>query len=104
MLFLLANNVEDSAPTTIGRSADYYFSWAEELLGKKTVPLVQPFLKEADPLVRYQAAWWLSFRDVNDPVVAILINTMRDQTIEAWARSGAEQRLRDMRVTDRNEP
>jgi len=92
-----------TAPTTIGRSAEQYFSWAEELLGKKAVPLIQSFLKDADPLVRYQAAWWLSFRDVNDPVVAILLTTMHDQTIEAWARSEAKRRLRDMRVIDISE-
>jgi hypothetical protein len=93
-----------SAPATIGRSATHYFSWAEELFGNKTVPLVQPFLKEADPLVRYQAAWWLSFRNPNDTVVAILLTTASDQTIEAWARSGAEQRVRDMGVIDRHQP
>jgi hypothetical protein len=93
-----------SAPTTIARSADHYFSWAEELLGNKVVPLVEPFLKESDPLVRYQAAWWLSFRTPNDTVVAILLTTASDQTIEAWARSGAEQRVRDMGVTDGHQP
>ena len=93
-----------SAPATVGRSATHYFSWAEELFGNKTVPLVQPFLNEADPLVRYQAAWWLSFRNPNDTVVAILVTTANDKTIETWARSGAEQRVRDMGVTDRHEP
>jgi hypothetical protein len=93
-----------SAPATVGRSATQYFSWAEELFGNKTVPLVQPFLNESDPLVRYQAAWWLSFRNPNDAVLAILVTTASDETIEAWARSGAEQRVRDMGVTDLHEP
>jgi hypothetical protein len=93
-----------SAPTTIGRSADHYFSWAEELLGNKAVSLVRSFLEESDLLVRYQAAWWLTFRNPSDTVIAILLTTANDQTIEPWARSGAEQRLRDMGVTDRHEP
>lgn len=93
-----------SAPTTIGRSGDHYFSWAEELLGNKVVPLVEPFLKESDPLVRYQAAWWLSFRNPNDTVVAILLTAANDQTIEAWARSGGVQRLRDMGVPTATSP
>jgi hypothetical protein len=29
-----------SAPKTIGKLADTYFSWAEELIGKQTIPLV----------------------------------------------------------------
>jgi hypothetical protein len=93
-----------SAPTTIGRSADHYFSWAEDLVGNKIVPQVEPFLKESDPLVRFQAAWWLSFRKPNDTVVAILLTTGNDQTIEAWARSGAVQRLRDMGVPTATSP
>jgi hypothetical protein len=40
-----------SPPATGGRSATHSFSWAEEFFGNKTVPLVQPFLNEADPPV-----------------------------------------------------
>jgi hypothetical protein len=85
-----------SAPSTIGRLADTYFSWAEELIGKQTIPRVQPFLNSIDPLVRYQAAWWLSFRKVDAAVVDELKKTSQDQTVEEWARSGAIDRLRDM--------
>jgi hypothetical protein len=86
-----------SAPDTIGRSATHYFSWAEELIGKQSIPLVEAFLNSSDSLVRYQAAWWLSFRKVNAAVINALNNTMRDKTIEEWARSGARDRLLDMR-------
>jgi hypothetical protein len=85
-----------SAPKTIGRLADTYFSWAEELIGKQTIPLVEPFLNSSDPLVRYQAAWWLSFRKVDAAVVGELKKTSQDQNVEEWARSGALDRLRDM--------
>jgi hypothetical protein len=86
----------ESEPDTIGRSADKYFSWAEELIGKKTIPLVQPFLNASDPLVRYQTAWWLSFREVDAAVEGELKRTSQDQHVEEWARSGARERLRDM--------
>jgi hypothetical protein len=85
-----------SAPTTIGRLAATYFSWAEELIGKQAIPLVEPFLNSSDPLVRYQAAWWLSFRKMDAAVVAELKKTSLDQNVEEWARSGARERLRDI--------
>jgi hypothetical protein len=85
-----------SAPDTIGRSATTYFSWAEELIGKEAIPLVEPFLNAGDPLVRYQAAWWLSFRKVDAAVVDELKKTSQDQNVEEWARSGASERLRDI--------
>jgi hypothetical protein len=85
-----------SAPKTIGRLADTYFSWAEELIGKQTIQLVEPFLNSSDPLVQYQAAWWLSFRKADAAVLGELKKTSQDQTIEEWARSGARERLRDI--------
>lgn len=85
-----------SAPDTLGRSATHYSDWTEELIGKQTISLVEPFLSSSDPLVRYQAAWWLSFREVNTLVINELNNAMQDETIEEWARSGATDRLRDM--------
>jgi hypothetical protein len=85
-----------SAPATIGRLADKYFSWTEELIGKQTIPLVEQFLSSSDPLVRYQAAWWLSFRKLDAAVVDELKKTSQDQNVEEWARSGASERLRDM--------
>jgi HEAT repeat protein len=85
-----------SGPETIGRMAATYSSWAEELIGKQALPLVEPFLKSNDPLVRYQAAWWLSFRKVDAAVVGELKKTFLDQNVEEWARSGARERLSDM--------
>jgi hypothetical protein len=85
-----------SAPDTIGRIADKYFSWAEELIGKQTIPLVEPFLNSSAPLVRFQAAWWLSFRKVDATVVDELKKTAQDENVEEWARSGARDRLRDI--------
>ena len=85
-----------SEPKTIGRAAATYFSWAEELIGKQTVPLVEPFLNSSEPLVRYQAAWWLSFRKLNAAVVGELKRTSMDQNVEEWARSGAGERLHDI--------
>jgi hypothetical protein len=85
-----------SAPKTIGRLADTYFSWAEELIGKQTIPLVEPFLNSSDPLVRFQTAWWLSFRKMDAAVVDELKKTSLDQNLEEWARSGAQERLRDI--------
>jgi hypothetical protein len=85
-----------SAPKTIGKLADTYFSWAEELIGKQTIPLVEPFLNSSDPLVQYQAAWWLSFRKMDTAVVGELKKTSLDQNVEEWARSGARERLRDI--------
>ena len=84
------------APDTIGRSAATYFSWVEELIGKEAIPQVEPFLNSADPLVRYQAAWWLSFRKVDAAVLDELKKTSQDHNVEEWARSGASERLRDM--------
>jgi hypothetical protein len=85
-----------SAPDTIGRLATHYYSWTEELIGKQAIRLVEPFLSSSDPLIRYQAAWWLSFRQVNNAVINELNNAMRDVSIEEWARSGARERLGDM--------
>ena len=85
-----------SAPETIGRSATRYYSWTEELIGKQAIPLVEPFLRSSNPLIRYQAAWWLSFRQVNSAVMNELNNAMRDESIEEWARSGARERLGDI--------
>jgi hypothetical protein len=86
----------ESAPQTIGRKATGYFGWVEELIGKKSVPLVRPFLNSSDPLVRYQVAWWLSFRQVDATVMNELKHAEQDESIEDWARSGARDRLRDM--------
>jgi hypothetical protein len=80
----------ESAPQTIGRAATHYFSWAEELIGKNSVPLVKPFLNSSDPLVRYQAAWWLSFRHVDASVISELKHAEQDNSVEEWARSGRE--------------
>jgi hypothetical protein len=85
-----------SASNTVGRSATKYFSWSEELIGKQTIPRVEPFLNSSDPLVRYQAAWWLSFRKVDAAVVGELKKTSLDQNVEEWARFGARDRLRDI--------
>ena len=85
-----------SAPDTIGRLATHYFSWAEELIGKQAIRLVEPFLNSSDPLIRYEAAWWLSFRQVNSAVINELTNAMRDESIGEWARSGARERMIDM--------
>jgi hypothetical protein len=86
----------ESAPQTIGRASTHYFSWVEELIGKKSVPLIRPFLNSSDPLVRYQAAWWLSFRQVDAAVINELKHAEQDESVEEWARSGARDRLRDM--------
>src|SRR5215471_1303008 len=84
------------APDTIGRSATHYYSWTEELVGRHAIPLVELFLRSSYPLIRYQAAWWLSFREVNNAVITELKNAMQDESIEEWARSGARDRLLDM--------
>ena len=86
----------ESAPRTIGRLADQYFSEVEELVGKKSVLLVRPVLNSSDPLVRFQAAWWLSFRKVDATVMNELKRAEQDESLEEWARSGARDRLRDM--------
>ena len=86
----------ESSPGTTGRMATHYFSWVEELVGKESVSLVSPFLNSADPLVQYQAAWWLSFRDIEPTVINELRHAAQDETIEEWARSGARDRLRDI--------
>jgi hypothetical protein len=85
-----------AAPQTIGRSADHYFSWVEELIGRRSIPLVEPFLNASDRLVRFQAAWWLSFRKLDAAVMQELRKTSEDQNVEEWARSGARGRLRDI--------
>lgn len=83
-------------PKTIGRAAEDYFSWAEEMVGKDAVSAVEPFLTSEDELVRYQAAWWLSFRQVSDAVISVLVKTSKNSQIEAWARSEAKNRLKEM--------
>jgi hypothetical protein len=84
-------------PKTIGRRASHYFSWAEEVIDKDGAVLaVEPFLASEDELVKYQAAWWLSFRRLNDSVINVLVSTKNDSAIDGWARSGAEQRLKDI--------
>jgi hypothetical protein len=85
-----------SAPTTTGRAATTYFGWSEELIGERSIPLVEPFLSSSNPLIRYQAAWWLSFRKLDGGVINQLENTVQDETAELWARSGARDRLRDI--------
>ena len=77
------------SPGTIGRAATHYFSLVEELIGKNSVPLIKPFLNSSDPLVRYQAAWWLSFRHVDASVINELKHAEQDDSVEEWARSGA---------------
>ncbi len=89
-----------SKPKTLGRMATHYFSWAEEVIGKDAIPAVEPFLHSKDELVEYQAAWWLSFRQVSDSVINVLRNTKDNPSIEEWARSGAQQRLKDMHRGD----
>ncbi|HET7184439.1 MAG TPA: hypothetical protein VFI82_07120 [Terriglobales bacterium] len=86
-----------SKPKTLGRMATHYFSWAEEVIGKDAIPAVEPFLHSKDELVEYQAAWWLSFRQASDTVINVLANTKNSPSIEEWARSGATDRLRDMK-------
>lgn len=81
------------APQTIGRAATKYFSWVEELVGKDSFPLIKPFLTSGDQLVRYQAAWWLSFRQVDTQVINELNHAAHDGGVEEWARSGARDRL-----------
>ena len=95
----LANELTTSiqwAPTTLGRGATRYFDWTEELIGTQSIPRVQAFLMSGDRLVRYQAAWWLSFRTVDATVLNQLRETAQDANTEEWARSGAASRLRDM--------
>jgi len=89
-----------SKPQTLGRMATHYFSWAEEVIGKDAIPAVEPFLDSNDELVKYQAAWWLSFRQVSDSVTNALGDAKDNPSIEEWARSGARQRLRDMHRGD----
>jgi hypothetical protein len=86
----------ESAPQTIGRLADHYFSWVEELVGKRSVPLVRPFLDSSDALVRYDAAWWLSFRQIDATVTNELKRAAQDESLEESQRSSARDRLRDM--------
>jgi hypothetical protein len=87
----------ESEPKTIGRlAASHYFSWVEELIGRQSVPLVEPFLSSGDRLLRYDAAWWLSFREVNTKVTNELKNAMQDESVDESERSAARDRLRDM--------
>ena len=85
-----------SEPDTIGRAATHYFDWIEELIGKQAIPLAEPFLNSTDSIIRYEAAWWLSFRQVNNVVINELNNAMRNYSIEEWKRSKARERLQDM--------
>jgi hypothetical protein len=62
----------------------------------QSVPLVEPFLSSGDRLLRYDAAWWLSFREVNTKVTNELKNAMQDESLGASERSAARDRLRDM--------
>ncbi len=85
-----------TSPESIGRSATHYFSWAEEVTGCDAIPDVSRYLTSDDALVRYQAAWWLSFRDLTAPVMHVLTETSENPSIEQWARSGARDRLKDI--------
>jgi hypothetical protein len=85
-----------SQPKTLGRTATHYFSWAKEVVGKNAVPAVEYFLVSDDDLVRYQAAWWLSFREITSPVINILLDTSNNSSVETWARSESERRLEDI--------
>ncbi len=88
----LLNAVEKN-PKTIGRMATRYFDWAQQLAGKDVIQLVEAFLDSPDAIVRYQAAWWLSFRKQTRKIVDVLVSTANDTAIEKWARDGALQRL-----------
>jgi hypothetical protein len=85
-----------SAPDTTRGLADKYFSWAEELLGKEAIPLVEPFLNSDDPRIRFSAAWWLSFRKVDATVIDELKKVSQDQSVDESERTTASERLRDM--------
>ena len=69
-------------PKTLGRGATHYFDWAEEVVGKNAVPAVESFLVSDDDLVRYQAAWWLSFREITDPVINVLVDTSNNSSVD----------------------
>ena len=50
--------------------------------------LWSPFLDSDDELVRFQAAWWMSFRRLNDSVLKVLVDTKNNPRIsEATFRS-----------------
>jgi hypothetical protein len=85
-----------SQPKTLGRAATHYFSWAEEVVGKNAVSAVESFLVSDDDLIRYQAAWWLSFREITNLVINILLDTSNNSSVETWARSESERRLEDI--------
>lgn len=85
-----------TGPHSIRKMADHYFSWAEEVDGPSAIPNVSRFLNSDDALIRYQAAWWLSFRDLTAPVMHVLTETSKNPSIEQWARSGARGRLKDI--------
>ena len=83
----------ESSPQTIGRTATQYFTWVEELRGAESVGSVRRFLTSEDRLIRYQTAWWISFRQQSPDVICELIRTAQDGSTEEWARRGARDRL-----------
>ena len=83
----------DYAPQTLGRAATQYFTWVEELCGNASLPLIKRFLTSNDQLIRYQAAWWLSFRQLDALVVNELEQIAQADGVEEWARCGASNRL-----------
>ena len=92
----LATELVASVNDGAAMAATHYFDWAEELIGKRMVPLAEPFLRSSDSLVRYQAAWWLSFRKLDSDVLYELKSVANDEAIDEWARSGARVRLADV--------
>jgi hypothetical protein len=47
-------------------------------------------------LIRYQVAWWLSFRELDSKVIDELTSAMHDESLAEWARSGARDRINDI--------
>ena len=98
---ILANELlfaVQSSPATTGSLASHYLEWVEELVGKKeAVPLVEVLLSSPSSLVRYQAAWFMSFRTSDSKVLKVLESIAQDPSVEQWARAGARDRLVDMR-------
>lgn len=92
----LANELIYAIQSGITRFPSRYFDWAEELIGKEAVGRVQPFLNSGDPEVRYGAAWWLSFRKLDAPVMEELREAAQGEGVQQGERSGAKERLRDI--------
>jgi len=92
----LANELIYAIQSGITRFPSRYFDWTEELIGREAVNRVQPFLSSSDPEVRYGAAWWLSFRELDAAVMNELRQAAQDQLIQEGERSGARERLRDI--------